>query len=147
MLFPYSSNGYSTLGSLLYMMAALSILYGQDSVYRLNAFVTATFVCLAAHQWLTPTVVLIVETAEVDAEGRPRQKKKPLTPAEIDDMLEKLMTAERLDRDQRRANGETVDEEDEEVDGEEVEEEEEEVKAKETESSADVDGDVVEKSI
>lgn len=100
------------------MMAALSILYGQDSVYRLNAFVTATFVCLAAHQWLTPTMVLVVESADIDADGRPRQKKKPLTPAEIDDMLEKLMAAERQDREQRRANGEVLDDGEDEEDDE-----------------------------
>lgn len=125
------------------MMAALSILYGQDSIYRLNAFVAATFVCLAAHQWLTPTVVPIVESADIDADGQPRQKKKPLTPAEIDDMLEKLMAAERLDREQRVANGEVLDDEDEvdEVDEDEASEgavEQEEAAKADAESLTDV---------
>lgn len=107
------SNGYSPVGSMLYLMAALCILYGQDSVYRLNAFLAATFVCLAAHQWMSP---LHVPATDVDAPQGP--KKKPLTPAEIDEMLEKIMEAERIDRAQRTPDTDEEDELADDVDAE-----------------------------
>lgn len=100
-------------------MAALCMLYAQDSVYRLNAFISATFVCLAVHQWLTP--LMAVQTPEYETANGSRSNKKPMTPEEIDAMLEKIMEAERLDREQLKAaaqaSGESVpDENDEEED-------------------------------
>lgn len=85
-------------------MAALCMLYAQDSFYRLNAFIAATFVCLAAHQWLTPLMsVQSGDNADADAAAAGGAPKKRMTPAEIDAMLEKIMEAERIDREQVKA--------------------------------------------
>lgn len=64
---------------------------------------------------------MAVQTPEYETGNGSRSNKKPMTPEEIDAMLEKIMEAERLDREQLKAaaqaSGESLpDENDEEAD-------------------------------
>lgn len=50
----FYSIGYKYLGSTLYIVAVVSVLYCQDAIYRLTYVITGIFVLIALHQILSP---------------------------------------------------------------------------------------------
>lgn len=61
-----SSNGYKFLSNLLYFVAAIVIIYCQDSVYRLSAIISIVFAIITIHQ--------VCGKVEVPAEETPAEK-------------------------------------------------------------------------
>lgn len=47
---PKNISGYKVISFSLYALSAISVLYCQNSVYRLNAFIPPVFVTIALHQ-------------------------------------------------------------------------------------------------
>lgn len=70
------------------MLAVICVLYCQDSVYRLNAVVAATFICFAVHQLVTPNAI------RPELGGPPTDTKK-LTPEQIEKAMAEIMAMEK----------------------------------------------------
>ncbi|KAG5671431.1 hypothetical protein PVAND_001627 [Polypedilum vanderplanki] len=51
---PRDVLGYKYIGSFLYIIAVIAVLYCQDAIYRLNFIITGTFILIALHQLLSP---------------------------------------------------------------------------------------------
>lgn len=46
--------GYKAISAVLYIDAVLSLLYCQDSIYRLNYVIAGVFIIITLHQMLAP---------------------------------------------------------------------------------------------
>ena len=77
------------MSSLFYMLALLSVIYGQDSLYRLNAIIASVFVVIALQQLLMPKVMekkeKVQETqADRDVLEKIRKLREDMIASELD---------------------------------------------------------------
>lgn len=73
---PRHVYGYESLSQLFYLMAAICVIYCQDSIYRLSAIISSMFVVIALQQAFMPKM--------------PEKKEKPIETGIDRDLLERV---------------------------------------------------------
>lgn len=74
------SYGYNAIGTIFYILAAICVLYCQDSIYRLNSIISTVFMFVALHQIITPIIPVIPSKSpeEVEMSNRIEKLKEEL---------------------------------------------------------------------
>ena len=70
-------NGYKIISNVLYILAAISVLYCQDSVYRLNGIISTIMVVISVHQIVAPKMrpACLMPLTPEEAEAKERMDK------------------------------------------------------------------------